>query len=126
MRGLIETGALDTVHDVSDGGLLVAIAEMAMAGGRGVQISAEAAGETIAFFFGEDQGRYVVGVPADDAERILGDAGKSGVRAALLGYAGGDRIAVSDVGELSVAALRRAHEGWFPAFMGADELPPTN
>jgi phosphoribosylformylglycinamidine synthase len=44
----------------------------------------------------------------------------------LLGQTGGASIAVAGQGDVAVAALKRAHESWFPTFMGADELPPTN
>jgi len=126
VRERIERGELDTVHDISDGGLLVAITEMAMAGGVGARIAVDAGGEPVAFCFGEDQGRFLLGVPAPLAERIVEEAAEAGVRAALLGVAGGDRIEVSNLGEVSVDALRRAHEGWFPGFMGTDILPATN
>jgi phosphoribosylformylglycinamidine synthase len=126
VRGLIEAGAVDTVHDVSDGGLLVAIAEMAMGGGIGGRISLPPRVDSIAFLFGEDQGRYVLGAPAETADSLLARAKEAGIAAVFLGTSGGDTIAVSNVGAVTVAALRRAHEGWLSAYMSADELPPTN
>ena len=60
VRSLIEAGRADTVHDVSDGGLLVAIAEMAMGNGIGARLSLTDDG--IASLFGEDQARYVLTV----------------------------------------------------------------
>ncbi len=125
VRGLIEAGAIDTVHDVSDGGLLVALAEMAMASGVGAWIACGNR-EPVPFCFGEDQGRYLLCVPAAAAGNILAEADAAAVPATLLGETGGDKIAIAECGEISVAALRRAHEGWFPAYMGAGELPPTN
>ena len=76
MRGLIEAGRVDTAHDVSDGGLLVAIAEMAMAGNIGAEIliSGTPKSRAIAEYFGEDQGRYLLAVPKGDADDILGAA----------------------------------------------------
>jgi phosphoribosylformylglycinamidine synthase len=125
VRQLIESGGVDTVHDISDGGLLVALAEMAMAGGKGARLS-DAPREPVAFLFGEDQGRYLVAVPSAEAARVLHEAAEGGVPAALLGKVGGATLAHADLGEVSVESLRRAHEAWFPGFMGADELPPTN
>ena len=64
MRAQILAGAVRACHDVSDGGLLVAVAEMALAGGIGVRLSTgprDIPGH--AFWFGEDQGRYVLAVP---------------------------------------------------------------
>jgi phosphoribosylformylglycinamidine synthase len=60
VRKLIEAGRVDTVHDVSDGGLLVAIAEMAMPRGIGASIGLAGLPDAIAFWFGEDQARYVI------------------------------------------------------------------
>ncbi|MGH6890336.1 MAG: phosphoribosylformylglycinamidine synthase subunit PurL [Rhizomicrobium sp.] len=125
VRRLVESGKADTVHDISDGGLLVALAEMAMAGGMGAWV-ALGGHAPIPFVFGEDQGRYLVCVSQSLADAILADCERSNVPAALLGQTGGDSIAVAGQGEVAVADLRRAHERWFPAFMGVGELPPTN
>jgi phosphoribosylformylglycinamidine synthase len=125
VRGLIDSGSVDTVHDLSDGGLLVALTEMAMAGSIGARI-VHGLQEPISFCFGEDQGRYLLSVPDSKADAVLAEAKKSGVPAALLGETGGDKVVIAELGEVAVAALRRAHESWFPAFMGAGELPPTN
>ncbi|HEY8697123.1 MAG TPA: phosphoribosylformylglycinamidine synthase subunit PurL [Rhizomicrobium sp.] len=127
VRGLIEQGRVDTAHDVSDGGVLVAVAEMAIAGNIGVEIGI--AGETteaIPFFFGEDQARYLLAVPAAAAPDISDAAQKAGIFVALIGKTGGDRLVVAREGEVALSKLRAAHEGWFPSYMRAEELPPTN
>ncbi len=124
VRSLIEAGKVDTVHDLSDGGLIVALAEMALPTRIGAKIALPATGDAIAFLYGEDQARYLVA--AADAERILADAKAAGVSAVLLGRTGGDKIAVEGAGEIAIAALARAHEGWFPNYMGGTELPPSN
>ena len=105
VRELIADGVATAVHDVSDGGLLVTLAEMALAGGIGVVLDAGIADDAAAAF-GEDQGCYVVTVAG--AARPLPDA-------IAIGRTGGDGVA-----GISLAALRRAHEGFFPALMGAD------
>jgi phosphoribosylformylglycinamidine synthase len=124
VRSLIEAGRVDTVHDLSDGGLLVALAEMALPSRIGVKVAPPAGGDAISFLYGEDQARYLVATA--DAERILADAKASGVTAVLLGRAGGDKIAVEGAGEIAITALARAHEGWFPNYMGGTEVPPSN
>ena len=73
VRGLIEQARVDTVHDMSDGGLLVAIAEMAMAGGIGASIGLAGLPDAIPFWFGEDQARYVIAAPFAEAEKIVAD-----------------------------------------------------
>ena len=101
------------MHDLSDGGLLVAVAEMAMAGNIGAAIVPG----TIPFLFGEDQARYVLAAPREAAERIVSEAKRAGVAAFLLGVAGGDKIAVEGQGALALDRLRKAHEAWFPSYM---------
>ncbi len=117
VRGLIRAGRVAACHDVSDGGLLVAVAEMAMASGIGVEISAEGP-HPHAALFGEDQGRYVLAVAEADAEPILAAARAAEVPARRLGASGGDAVGVSGKGAVKLADLTAAHQGWFPAFMG--------
>ncbi|MBI3677374.1 MAG: phosphoribosylformylglycinamidine synthase subunit PurL [Proteobacteria bacterium] len=127
VRKLIEDGRIDTAHDVSDGGVLVALAEMALAGNIGAEVGV--AGETpeaIPFFYGEDQGRYLLAAPPDVADKIDQEAEKSGIVVALLGKTGGDKIAIAREGEVLLSKLRKAHEGWFPAYMSGEEVPLTN
>jgi phosphoribosylformylglycinamidine synthase len=126
VRGLIEQGRVDTVHDLSDGGLAVAIAEMAMAGGIGASVGQASLPDAIPFWFGEDQARYLIAAPFAEAEKIMAEAVKAGVPAAELGKTGGDVLVLDDKDSVPVARLRAAHEGWFPAYMAAEEIPVTN
>jgi len=125
VRALIEQGRGDTVHDCSDGGLLVALAEMAMAGNIGAKLQLPQAA-ALGFAFGEDQGRYLLAVPQCDAAHILERAKAAGIVISSLGATGGDKIVLEGGGEISLAKLRAAHESWFPDFMSGGELPPTN
>jgi phosphoribosylformylglycinamidine synthase len=113
VRGLIEQGRIDTVHDLSDGGLLVAVAEMVLAGNIGATVTAG----TIPALFGEDQARYLITATPDLAERIVSQAKQAGIAAALIGETGDDKLAVEDIGEIALGELRKAHENWFPAYM---------
>ena len=126
VRGLIESGKIDTVHDVSDGGLLAAIAEMAMAGSIGFQLQCPADPGQIGFCFGEDQARYILAVPTDVQHDVLAAAAAVGISASSIGETGGATIRLAAEPEIGLGALKRAHEGWFPRYMGAGELPPTN
>jgi len=118
VRGLIRSGSVSAVHDVSDGGVLVAIAEMALAGGHGVALDA-APGPlpAHAVWFGEDQARYIVAAPPDkaDAVRKVAEAAKVPLR--QLGTVGGDAIRLDGEPPLPLAVLRAAHEDWLPHFM---------
>jgi phosphoribosylformylglycinamidine synthase len=107
VRSLIVSGAVSAVHDLSDGGLLIALAEMA----RGDV-------QRHAFWFGEDQARYLVTVPAGAKPQSILDAAKAaGVPACRLGVTGGDVLMLPAEGPVSVAKLREVFEGWLPAYM---------
>ena len=118
VRGLIRNGDVSAVHDVSDGGLLVAIAEMALAGGLGVELEdLPAPLPAHAIWFGEDQGRFVVAASPDKADAIHKAAAVAKVPLRLLGKVGGESIKLHGEAPLPLAALRAAHEAWFPRFM---------
>jgi phosphoribosylformylglycinamidine synthase II len=117
-RGLIRKRRVSAVHDLSDGGLLVAIAEMALAGGRGAALDAAPPGlPAHAIWFGEDQGRYVVAAGPSDAAAILSEAAKAKVPARIIGKVGGDTLTLADQSPLPLATLRAAHQRWLPEFM---------
>jgi phosphoribosylformylglycinamidine synthase II len=113
VRQLILSGQVAVVHDLSDGGLIAAAAEMALASGVGVALEGAAG---VGALFGEDQGRYLLAVA--DAAPILAAAQAADVPAAAVGRAGGERLSGPGF-DLPLAQLRTAHEGWMPAYMGA-------
>ena len=126
VRALIGEGRVSAVHDVSDGGLLVALAEMAMASGIGAEL-APAPLAAHAFWFGEEQGRYVLTAPAAAAEAIIARAGAAGIPLSRIGTTGGDALTPKGERPILVAKLRQAFESWFPAYMagarGGDAEP---
>ena len=116
VRSHILNGTIRACHDVSDGGILVALAEMAMASGIGARMSAhprEIPGH--AFWFGEDQARYIVAVP--DHANFTRIAEAAGIPSLRLGTSGGQDLTLPDGGSISIADLRLAHERFFPALM---------
>jgi phosphoribosylformylglycinamidine synthase len=117
VRALIGEGLVSAVHDVSDGGLLVALAEMAMASGIGAALDV-APFAAHAFWFGEEQARYVLTTAAPAAEAIIARARAAGVPVRRLGTTGGDALTPEGDRPILVAKLREAFESWFPAYMG--------
>jgi phosphoribosylformylglycinamidine synthase len=116
VRARILAGAVLACHDCADGGLLVTIAEMAMATGVGVILAPVPAGiPEHAFWFGEDQGRYVLAVK--DGAALLAAAAAAGIPARFLGRSGGGDLVLPDGRSISVALLREAHESTLPALM---------
>jgi phosphoribosylformylglycinamidine synthase subunit PurL len=117
VRALIRDGLPTAVHDVSDGGLLVALAEMAMASGIGAVLEAPPGVAGHAFWFGEDQGRYVV--TAKNADAVVQRASAAAVPVVRLGATGGEVLAVAGERPLPVKDLRARFEAWLPAYMAA-------
>ena len=119
VRTLITERRVTAVHDCSDGGLAVAVAEMAMSSGIGATLTTPTGLPRHAFWFGEDQGRYVVTVPTSDADRILSDAKLAGVPALKLGITHGNALKLDGEDPFPTARLRELNEAWLPKLMGA-------
>ncbi|MBM3554972.1 MAG: phosphoribosylformylglycinamidine synthase subunit PurL [Alphaproteobacteria bacterium] len=120
VRDLIAGGKITTCHDVSDGGLLVALAEMAMAGGQGAKIDIADLAPGLppaAVLFGEDQARYVITASEAAARRILREAADHGVPARKIGKTGGETLTVAGHCTISISELRGRNEGWLPGYM---------
>jgi phosphoribosylformylglycinamidine synthase subunit PurL len=116
VAALIRNGRVSAVHDLSDGGLAVALAEMAMAGGIGGNVEAE--GDlSHAFFFGEDQGRYVLTAPAAESAAIAEEAKRLGVPLSRIGVTGGQTLKLGGAAPLALAAMSEAYENWLPDYM---------
>ncbi|WP_027489126.1 phosphoribosylformylglycinamidine synthase subunit PurL [Allorhizobium undicola] len=118
VRSAIRNGQVTACHDISSGGLALALAEMAMASSRGMAVNlSESRGPSHALLFGEDQARYVVAVPADLANFVCANAEGAGVPFRRLGKVTGSELAIEGVCTIAVDELRKAHESWFPEFM---------
>ena len=115
VRDLIDQRMVSACHDISDGGLLVAVAEMALAANIGADVMNKAGDVPLhAWAFGEDQGRYIVA--AHRANTVLELAAKHGIPATLIGRTGG--MSINLKGErLLLDDLRGTHESWLPNYM---------
>jgi phosphoribosylformylglycinamidine synthase len=123
VRSLIRAGAFHAVHDLSDGGLLLAAVEMALASRVGLHLETpDATLPDGVAFFGEDQARYLVTLPAESLDQLEAAAEQAKVAYTVLGRAGGCELSlVGAQGPLCAVDLddlRGAHEGWMPRFMG--------
>jgi phosphoribosylformylglycinamidine synthase subunit PurL len=118
VRGMVRSGIVDTVHDISAGGEIVAVAEMALAGGIGMEyadgeierkIAGQGAGRTDVALFGEEFGAFVVAVPwerwADFQAAVPGHIGYD-----QIGTVGGDRLTIPDLIDLGLDELEAAYE----------------
>ena len=119
VRGMIHAGTATAAHDLSDGGLLVALAEMAMASGIGARLlAAPASIVPHAYWFGEDQARYLVTVPETEAGRVLAKMRGAGVPCTRIGTTGGTALAIAGEASVEVTTLKTRFENWLPSYMG--------
>ncbi len=117
VRALIRAKRIDTVHDCSDGGLALALAEMTLPKGIGATLNVKSTLPSHALWFGEDQARYIVAAPALMAQAILEEAKSAGVPAQIIGGTGGATLNLGTGQTISVSSLKSAHEGWLPSYM---------
>jgi phosphoribosylformylglycinamidine synthase subunit PurL len=118
VRGLILARRVTAVHDCSDGGLAVTLAEMVLAGDIGCMVQAlDAALPAHAALFGEDQARYVITASEGEAAKIMAEAAKAGVSVAFVGVTTGRTLTLPGEAPISLGELRSAHEDWLPTYM---------
>jgi phosphoribosylformylglycinamidine synthase subunit PurL len=109
-------GLLDAAHDVSDGGLAIALAESCLAGGHGCRVSLP--GDEFTFLFSESAARVVVAVMPGSETEFAGLCAAHGVPATPLGTAGGDRLEVAGGFAVPLDELAATHQGTLPALFG--------
>ncbi len=114
VRRAILGGGVSACHDLSDGGLLVAVAEMVLAGPVGVTLAPRPAGDA-GFWFGEDQARYIVAT--QNPASLLREASAAGIPVAALGRAEGSGLTLPDGMTISAASLHEAHTRFFRDWM---------
>jgi phosphoribosylformylglycinamidine synthase len=121
VRALIADGLMRACHDLSDGGLAIAAAEMALASDVGVQLGYQGDLSDAQFLFGEDQARYLAGLATNRMEEFDKRARAAGAPFLVVGEAGGREIsflgASGNRERVSLEDLRKAHESWLPAYM---------
>ncbi|MBM3520697.1 MAG: phosphoribosylformylglycinamidine synthase subunit PurL [Alphaproteobacteria bacterium] len=113
VRELIDGGAVTAVHDISDGGLASAVIDMALAGNLGASLEAMDHVQ----LYAEDQARYVLTCPTQSAALIIAKAGSIGIDVLRIGAVTADAALQIGAISVSLATIRKAHEGWFPALM---------
>ena len=121
VRNLIKQGTVSACHDISDGGILIAIAEMALASVKdamflGVKITNPTNIPDHAFFFGEEQSRYILTSP--DANSILEIAKRHNVTAKILGKTTKNQeLTIDKIGNISLQRCFEINERWLPEYM---------
>jgi phosphoribosylformylglycinamidine synthase subunit PurL len=120
VRDLIARGWVTACHDLADGGVYVALAEMVLASGIGADLEVPNDGETRAgWLFGEEQARYLLAIAPARLEATLELARARGVLARRVGTTGGGALTLDGGSAISLDELTEIHEAWLPAYMAA-------
>ncbi|MCH2547886.1 MAG: phosphoribosylformylglycinamidine synthase subunit PurL [Alphaproteobacteria bacterium] len=117
VRNCIRTGNVAACHDISDGGLLVALAEMCMAGGIGASITLPPTLPAHGYAFGEDQARYVLAVARGHSDAVIEEATMNEIATMRLGVTGGDTLEVAGLMKVAITELCTKNEAWLPEYM---------
>ncbi|SEQ92723.1 phosphoribosylformylglycinamidine synthase subunit PurL [Streptomyces radiopugnans] len=110
-------GMIDAAHDLSDGGLVQALTESCLKGGKGARLVVPDGLDPFVFLFSESAGRAIVSVPRSEELRFTDMCGARGLPAARIGVVDGDAIEVQGQFSVSLAELREAHEATIPALL---------
>ncbi len=116
LRAANAASLVSAAHDLSDGGLALAAAEMALAGNVGVEIVSEAEMDPAVWFFGEDQGRYLIACAPDAIPEVTAAAAAAGVPLRPVGRAAGTALRLGPA-SVKLADLRAAFEAGLPRLM---------
>ena len=107
-------------HDISDGGLIIALAEMAVAGQIGIELTdCWGADSFWPFLFGEDQARYILEIDAAAGERLEKDASETGICIRHIGLTGGNHLVLPGITPISLERMSAAKEDWLPSLMAS-------
>ena len=112
IRDRVNQDLILSSHDIGEGGLLVAVAEMAMSGEIGASININ----DHTHFFSEDQSRYLIEVSPNNEDKINQMALDSNIAIELVGETTKDDLIIRDIGRISVQNLKLKSESWFPNF----------
>ena len=126
IRKLINEGLVTACHDIADGGMLVAAAEMALASGEGLELTTPVKQRAAAYWFGEDQARYLIAVAPGASDTLLLKAAMAGVQASKIGRFGGQFLRLDADDSIGLIDLATLHDDALPNYMTALDIMETN
>jgi phosphoribosylformylglycinamidine synthase len=118
LADLAERRLVAAAHDLSDGGLAVALVEATLAAGVGATVDLPPGLAPLAALVSESPSRVLLAVPPEAAEQLDTSTARAGVPAIRLGTTGGDRLVVGAVVDLPLSQLRDAYESALPRALG--------
>ncbi|WP_273756731.1 phosphoribosylformylglycinamidine synthase subunit PurL [Bartonella sp. MM73XJBT] len=120
VRDVIDHGFVNAAHDISDGGLAIALAEMVIKAEKGIKVKLSNKQPSHAELFAEDQARYLLSVKSHALSDLKELAQTNAVSLTELGRVEGDSLDIEGILALSIDKLTQAYESWFPQFMGEE------
>jgi phosphoribosylformylglycinamidine synthase len=115
---LIDKGYVKSAHDISLGGLLVAISKMCIKGNKGIKISkSKNLINEIEYFFAEDQGRYLIEVNKDDLKEVTKILNKNSVHHEELGIITQNDMIINEKTKVTIDELKSYYTNWLSKFM---------
>ncbi|MBB5072977.1 phosphoribosylformylglycinamidine synthase [Bartonella callosciuri] len=120
VRNVIHHGFIHAAHDLSDGGLAIALAEMVIKAKRGIKAKLSNTLPHHAELFGEDQARYLLAVKPHALNNLKELAQLNAISLTELGIVEGNSLDIDGILTLSLDKLIQAYESWFPQFMGEE------
>ena len=108
---------ISAAHDLSDGGLAVALIEMLLHSQTGAKISIH--GDPFTHLFSESTGRILLAVNPEDSNYLVGKATDAGITTTRLGQSGGENLEISGVLSMSMLHIREANQRTIPALFTA-------
>ena len=111
---LINQNLALSTHDIGEGGLLIAAAEMSLSSNIGILINSERKNHE--YFFGEDQSRYLIEINKKNECALNELAKEHNVKVECIGHTAEENIEIKDIGKISIHALKTSHEDWFQSF----------
>ena len=117
VRDLVKKLKIDTVHDISDGGLLIALTEMSVSGNIGFDLNVNQNTLDNGFLFGEDQGRYIISVEDKNLSETIEYIEKNNISYSSIGKSCGNKIIIDKNNEADIEEIRDLYENWFENYL---------
>ena len=115
---LIDNNLIQSAHDVSIGGIITAVSKMCIRGNKGINIKRpKYLINEIEYFFGEDQGRYIIEVAKKDLKKVADILNKNGVHFDELGKINEDQLFINEKTKVSIDELRTSNTSWLNNYM---------
>ena len=114
---LIKDNLVLSAHDISSGGMIVSLAEMSINSGLGLKIyKPKKLANLLEYFFGEDQGRYLIEISKNNLEKIQGFLKKNNVFSEVVAEVQNDTFEIEKIFNLKIKDLHNFNNQWYNKF----------